>query len=225
MTHHVVPHSEATAHVKRGLQKSGKVNAVHLLTGKEFESVAGTLADDLRNDDHHVEVEFIDTNDLSDVVDTIARIAHQNPEEEIHINITGSPNIVAGGATAAAIYLGATPYYVPGPQNVEESNYEGVMELPTPTEPLSFEIEGLQRDVLQAIAGLEEVSQNGVILGEIGDELNEASQKISYHANKLEEKGFIESGDGLLEPSVDGRTKIVHLTEFGCFYLQCMSGE
>lgn len=223
MIRHIIPHSDVTAHVKPGLQASGRVDAVSLLTEEAFESVTHTLADDLRGDGLQVEIEFIDAEGLSEVLNTIAEIAYRNPEDEIHINIAGGANILAAGATAASIYLRARPYFVAGSQNGEDSEDESVKALPTPTQPLSFEIDGVQRDILEAIGGLEEVSRNGVILNEIGDELNEGAQKVSYHCNALEEKGLIESGNGLLVPSADGRTKIVHLTDFGRFFLQSMS--
>jgi DNA-binding transcriptional ArsR family regulator len=112
--------------------------------------------------------------------------------------------------------VGATPYYVLEPQTGEESIDDLVMQLPTPKQPLTFEIDGLQRDVLTTVGRWDEEGRRGVIYREIGEELGEAAQKISYHVNRLDEQG-------LLETENDGRSKRVYLTDMGRLYLSWTS--
>jgi len=213
MTLHIVPHGESTAHIKRGLRAYGGADTVYLLTSEAFEQVGYDLADELREFGYDVHLELIDAFDLRDVVDTVVNVAQDNPDSEIYINITGGTNLVAGGATASAFFIGATPYYVLRPQTGDESIDELVMGLPSPTQPLNFEIEGLQLEVLQTLGEWDQEGREGVILREIGEDLGEASQKISYHIGQLEDKG-------LLETELEGRTKHVYVTDVGRLYLQ-----
>jgi CRISPR locus-related DNA-binding protein len=183
------------------------------LTSEKFRSVGNELAEELTKFGYTVEVNLIDAFDLRDVVDTVVSVARENPDQEIYVNITGGTNLMAGAATASAFFIGATPYYVLEPQTGEESVDDLVMKLPSPTQPLTFEIEGLQLDVLQTLGRWDEEGRKGVILREIGEELGESSQKISYHVNQLQEKGLIES-------EIEGRTKHVYVTDVGRLYLR-----
>jgi len=213
MTLHIVPHGETRIHIKRGLQAYGAADSVKLLTSEAFEDVGYELAGELREFGYDVDVDLIDAFDLRDVVDTIVSVARNNPDQDIYVNITGGTNLVAGAATASAFFIGATPYYVLKPQTDEEAVDDLVMELPSPTQPLNFEIEGLQLDVLQTLGDWDEKGREGVILRDIGEKLGESSQKISYHVSQLEEKGLIET-------KMDGRMKNVHVTDVGRLYLQ-----
>jgi DNA-binding transcriptional ArsR family regulator len=151
-------------------------------------------------------------------VDTIVSIAKQHPADELFINITGGTNLVAGGATSSAFFVGATPYYVLERRDESTSVDDLVMELPAPTQPLTFEIEGLQREVLETLGEWDEQNRSGVIMREIGDELGESAQKVSYHVDQLEERG-------LVERRASGRAKRVYLTDVGKLYLQWTGKE
>jgi CRISPR locus-related DNA-binding protein len=218
MSLHIVPHGETTVHIKRGLQAYGSADHVQLLTSEKFQSVGNELAQELTEFGYNVEIDLIDAFDLRDVVDTIVSVARKNPDQEIYVNITGGTNLMAGAATASAFFIGATPYYVLEPQTGEESVDELVKKLPSPTQPLNFEIEGLQLDVLETLGRWDEEGRKGVILREIGEELSESSQKISYHVSQLEEKGLVET-------EMEGRTKHVYVTDVGRLYLQWTSHE
>lgn len=218
MSLHIVPHGETTVHIKRGLQAYGSADHVQLLTSEKFQSVGNELAEELTQFGYNVEIDLIDAFDLRDVVDTVVSVARENPDQEIYVNITGGTNLMAGAATASAFFIGATPYYVLEPQTGEESVDELVKKLPSPTQPLTFEIGGLQFDVLETLGEWDEDGRRGVILREIGDELGESSQKISYHISQLEEKGLVET-------EMEGRTKHVYVTDVGRLYLQWTSHE
>lgn len=218
MSLHIVPHGETTVHIKRGLQAYGSADHVQLLTSEKFQSVGNELAQELTEFGYNVEIDLIDAFDLRDVVDTVVSVARKNPDQEIYVNITGGTNLMAGAATASAFFIGATPYYVLEPQTGEESVDDLVKKLPSPTQPLNFEIEGLQLDVLETLGGWDEEGRKGVILREIGEELSESSQKISYHVSQLEEKGLVET-------EMEGRTKHVYVTDVGRLYLQWTSHE
>lgn len=213
MSLHIVPHGQTTVHIKRGLQAYGSADKVNLLTSEKFQSVGDELAEELTQFGYTVEVDLIDAFDLRDVVDTVVSVARETPDREIYVNITGGTNLMAGAATASAFFIGATPYYVLEPQTGEESVDDLVMKLPSPTQPLTFEIEGLQLDVLQTLGRWDEEGRKGVILRELGEELGESSQKISYHIDQLDKKGLVES-------EIEGRTKHVYVTDVGRLYLQ-----
>ena len=213
MSLHIVPHGETTVHIKRGLQAYGSADYVQLLTSEKFQSVGNELAEELTQFGYNVEIDLIDAFDLRDVVDTVVSVARENPDQEIYVNITGGTNLMAGAATASAFFIGATPYYVLEPQTGEESVDELVKKLPSPTQPLTFEIEGLQLNVLQTLGEWDKGGRRGVILREIGDELGESSQKVSYHVSQLQEKGLVET-------ETEGRAKQVYVTDVGRLYLQ-----
>lgn len=218
MSLHIVPHGETTVHIKRGLRTHGSAASVHLLTSEKFQSVGNELAEELTQFGYSVEVDLIDAFDLRDVVDTVVSVARENPDQDIYVNITGGTNLMAGAATASAFFIGATPYYVLEPQTGEEPVDELVKKLPSPTQPLMFEIEGLQLNVLQTLGTWDKEGRKGVILREIGEELGESSQKISYHVSQLQEKGLVET-------ETEGRTKHVYVTDVGRLYLQWTSQE
>lgn len=211
MNVHIVPHGRATEHVTRGLRSFQNVETVYLLTSDAFPDAGVELDETLTQfgfDTHH---RLIDAFDLRSVVDTIVDIARQYRNQDLAINVTGGTNLVAGAATSSAFFVGATPYYVLEPQTGDETIEDLVMRLPAPAQPLTFEIEGLQREVFETLAIWDQEDRRGVILREIGDELGEAPQKISYHVNRLEEQG-------LVRLEVDGRTKQVYVTDVGRLY-------
>lgn len=210
---HIVPHGRATIHVKRGLRDYASVDKVYLLTSDAFEDEGVELESELAEFGYNVESHLIDAFDLRSVVDTIVGIAKEYPDDELFINITGGTNLVAGGATSSAFFIGATPYYVLEPQDDDEDLDDLVMELPAPTQPLTFEIEGLQRDVLVTLGKWDEQGRRGVIMREIGEELGESAQKISYHVNQLETRGLVEKRSA-------GRSKNTYLTDVGKLYLR-----
>ncbi|MFC3957631.1 DUF6293 family protein [Halovivax cerinus] len=212
MSVHIVPHGRATEHIHRGLRAFGSVETIYLLTSDAFLSTGEELSSDLDQFGYEVHRRTIDAFDLRDVVDTIVNIAKENPGKEMYINITGGTNLVAGGSTSSAFFIGATPYYVLEPQNGEESIDDLVMRLPTPKQPLTFEIDGLQREVLTIVGRWDQQGRTGVIYRDIGEELGETPQKISYHVNRLVDHG-------LLETENEGRSKQVYLTDMGRLYL------
>jgi DNA-binding transcriptional ArsR family regulator len=210
---HIVPHGRATIHIKRGLRDYASVDKVYLLTSDAFEKEGVELESELAEFGYDVESRLINAFDLRSVVDTIVGIAKEYPDDDLFINITGGTNLVAGGATSSAFFIGATPYYVLEPQDGDEDLDDLVMELPAPTQPLTFEIEGLQRDVLVTLGDLDEQGRRGVIMREIGEELGESAQKISYHINQLETRGLVEKRS-------TGRSKNIYLTDVGKLYLR-----
>lgn len=218
MNVHIVPHGRDTTHVKRGLRSYSATDKVFLLTSDAFEEEGQELEQDLKEFGYEVERQLIDAFDLRSVVDTIVSIAKQHPGDELFINITGGTNLVAGGATSSAFFVGATPYYVLERRDESTSVDDLVMELPAPTQPLTFEIEGLQREVLETLGEWDEQNRSGVIMREIGDELGESAQKVSYHVDQLEERG-------LVERRASGRAKRVYLTDVGKLYLQWTGKE
>ena len=218
MNIHIVPHGRVTSHVKRGLRAYPGADRVYLLTSDAYEAEGVELQRELEEFGYEVDTRLIDAFDLRDVVDTIVSIAKQHSGDELYINITGGTNLVAGGATSSSFFIGATPYYVLEPQDGNEKTDDLVMSLPAPTQPLTFEIGGLQRELLVTLGRWDEAGRTDVIMREIGDELGESAQKISYHVDQLEKKGLVETQH-------DGRTKEVSVTDVGRLYLRWTGSE
>ncbi|MFB6186187.1 MAG: DUF6293 family protein, partial [Halobacteriaceae archaeon] len=114
---HIVPHGRNTTHVKRGLRAYTGADKVYLLTSDAFPEEGAKLRKDLEEFGYEVNQHQIDAFDLRSVVDTIVSIAREHTGDEVYINITGGTNLVAGGATSSAFFIGATPYYVLEPQD------------------------------------------------------------------------------------------------------------
>lgn len=214
---HIIPHGRNTTHVKRGLRAYPGADNVCLLTSNAFLEEGRELRQTLEEFGYTVDQTQIDAFDLRSVVDSIVSIAQEHTGDELFINITGGTNLVAGGATSSAFFIGATPYYVLEPQDGDEDLNELVMELPTPTQPLTFEIDGLQREVLVTLGEWENSGRTDVIMREIGEHLEESAQKISYHVDQLDKRG-------LLEKTTAGRSKKIHLTDMGKLYLRWTVG-
>jgi DNA-binding transcriptional ArsR family regulator len=204
--------------VKRGLRAYSGAEKVYLLTSDAFETEGIELEQNLEEFGYEVESRLIDAFDLRSVVDTIVSIAKKHPRDDLFINITGGTNLVAGGATSSAFFIGATPYYVLEPQDGTEPIDELVMELPAPTQPLTFEVEGLQRSLLVTLGDWAAEGRTGVIMREIGEALGESPQKVSYHVGQLEDRGLVERRSS-------GRSKNVYLTDIGRLYLQWTGKE
>ncbi len=211
MNVHIIPHGRATDHVTRGLRSFPNVQVVYLLTSDAFLDTGAELENTLTQFGYETYRKEIDAFELRNVVDTIVNIARDHRDEDLAINITGGTNLVAGASTSSAFFVGATPYYVLEPQTGNEPIDELVMRLPAPAQPLTFEIDGLQRDVFETLVIWDREGNTGVILREIGDEIGEAPQKISYHIKQLEKQGLVR-----IEP--DGRTKQVYVTDLGRLY-------
>lgn len=218
MNIHIVPHGKTTEHIKRGLRGYSGADKIYLLTSEAFLETGAQFAEELSDFGYEAEIKSIDAFDLRDVVDTIVTIARNHSGDKIYINITGGTNLMAGAATSSAFFIGATPYYVLEPQSDKEDVSDLVMELPAPTQPLTFEIEGLQREVLVTLGERDESGSTGVIMREIGDALGESAQKISYHVDQLVDKGLVETQQ-------EGRTKQVSVTDVGRLYLRWTKGD
>lgn len=121
MNIHIIPHGRVISHVKRGLRAYSGADKIYLLTSNAFESEGIELEADLEKFGYEVERRLIDAFDLRNVVDTIVSIAKQHSGDDLFINITGGTNLVAGGATSSAFFIGATPYYVLEPQDETEA--------------------------------------------------------------------------------------------------------
>ena len=217
MSIHIVPHGRVTEHVKRGLQGHSGVDEVHLLSSDRFLETSQELANELRTFGYDVEVHEISAFKLRSVVDTIVTIAKGHPGEEVYVNITGGTNLMAGAATSSAFFIGANPYYVLEPQ-ADESIDELIVSLPAPTQPLTFDLSGSQREVLELLGRWDAAGKGAVIGREIGDELGTSAQNVSYHVGKIEEKGLVTT-------KRNGRRKEIELTDAGRLYLRWTGGN
>jgi CRISPR locus-related DNA-binding protein len=214
---HIVPHGRTTEHIKKGLRAHGAVDKIYLLPSEKFTDVAAKLKGDLETFGYEVERREVDAFDLRSVVDTIVTIAREHTGDELYINMTGGTNLMAGAATSSAFFVGATPYYVLEQQD-DEALDELVISLPSPKQPLTFELSKPQRRVLDQLGEWDAIGRTGVIGRELGDELGVSAQKISYHVGKLEEKGLVETHP-------DGRQKKIELSDVGRLYLRWTGGN
>lgn len=210
---HIIPHGKNTDHIKRGLRAFKAIDRIYLLPGDKYRRVSSSLKNDLENFGYEVGIREIDAFNLRSIVDEIVGIAKENENADFFINITGGTNLMAGGATSSAFFIGAQAYYVLEGNEKETSIDELVIELPVPTQPLYLEIEGLKRDILKVIKERTLNGKNYVTQKDIRDELGESPQNISYHVKDLEKKG-------LIEKTVDGRNTKIKLMPQGELYLQ-----
>lgn len=210
---HIIPHGKNTDHIKRGLRTFEAIDKIYLLPGKKYRDVSLSSKKELEDFGYEVEIREIDAFDLRNIVDEIVDLAKENEDDELFINITGGTNLMAGGATSSAFFVGAKAYYVLERREEETPVDELVIELPVPTQPLYLEIKGLKRDILEVMK--ESTNKRGDEINQkyICDKLSESAQKISYHVNDLEEKG-------LLEKKVEGRDTKMKLRSQGELYLR-----
>ncbi len=217
MSIHIVPHGRVTEHIKQGLQGHSGVDEVHLLSSDRFLETSHELANELVAFGYNVEVHEISAFELRSVVDTIVTIAKKHPDEEIYVNITGGTNLMAGAATSSAFFIGANPYYVLEPQ-ADESIEELIVSLPAPTQPLTFDLNDSQREVLEQLGRWDATGKRGIIGREVGDKLSISAQNVSYHVGELEEKGLVTTNRS-------GRRKEIELTDVGRLYLRWTGGN
>lgn len=50
--------------------------------------------------------------DMNDIIEKIVKVAEQEKDSLIYINITGGTNLMAGAACSASFFIGAKAYYV-----------------------------------------------------------------------------------------------------------------
>lgn len=215
MSVHIVPHGRVTEHVKRGLRWHSSVEKVHLLSSERYKETSIDLGDELSEFGYEVELHEIQPFELRSVVDTIVTIAKEYSDLDVYINVTGGTNLMAGAATSSAFFIGAKPYYVLEPQN-DEPLEELIISLPAPKQPLTFDLSDSQREILEILQQWDSDGKTDVIGREIGDELGESAQNISYHIRSLDEKGLVETRRA-------GRRKEINITDVGRLYLRWTS--
>ncbi len=216
MSVHIAPHGRVTEHIKRGLRGYDAVDKVYLLPSAKFAETGRGLAEELEEFGYNVDIHEVNAFEMRSVVDTIVTIAKRHAEDDLYVNITGGTNLMAGAATSSAFFIGASPYYVLEPQG-DESVEELIMSLPSPTQPLTFNLSDPQREVLEQLGEWDAIGRTGVIGREIGDTLEISAQRVSYHIGKIEEKGLVNTRR-------DGRRKEIELTDVGRLYLRWTGG-
>lgn len=215
MNIHIIPHGRDTNHVKKGLRFYNSIDIVYLLPGKGFVDNSKKLKEELKKFGYRVEISEVNPFDLRSIVDTIVTIAKKHENDKIYINITGGTNLMAGGATSSAFFIGATAYYVMGKEDEEKPLKEQIKILPIPNQPLYVDITGLKRDIMEKLPQIiEEGKMNSI--KELRTKLRVYPQKIHFHIKELERKGLIKTHR-------EGRITKIEITPAGKLYLKWTS--
>lgn len=160
---------------------------------------------------HSVFLVQINAFDLYDVVANISRLAKENENSRIHINMTGGTNIMASGALLAGIIIRAEIFYLKEDLGSDKMPLEDrIIRMPSPKVSL-YDLDRRQREIIALLA-----RNNGTISGMqkvISNYFDISGQVTSYHVKRLE-------SFELVVVRTEGRTKTVTLTETGRLFSQ-----
>jgi len=212
MNIHIAPHGKDINNVTTGLNYYNAIDKVYLLTGEKYLDNSRTLREQLKNLGIEVEIREIDPFDYRDVVDTIMDIALIHKNDNIFINVTGGTNLMAGAATTTSFFIGAVAYYVLDKRYVKKPIGELVIEIPSPKQPLYYDINKSQREIMENLMNMEKKgTANSVQV--LGDKMNMYPQKIHYHIKELSKKNLVKT-------TQEGRVTKVEITPVGNLYLR-----
>ena len=162
------------------------------------------------------EIAEVDAFDLEDVLISIMNIHKKYAQEDLSINLTGGTKVMASAALLAGYILGLRVYYIQdGSIDKNKGKYikERTIELPVPRVNI-HDLEQTQKDILSYIfkegGRLEKAN---TVLHEV---LKITKQNASYHLKQLTKKD-------LISLTIDGRNKIVKLTNTGKLFARIFS--
>jgi CRISPR locus-related DNA-binding protein len=132
--------------------------------------------------------------DMNNIIEAIVRIAENEKQASIYINITGGTNLMAGAACSATFFIGAKAYYVLDENRLPKGSTleDQILELPTPKVPYARNLQKTQLKILSKL-----VQYNGTASNrQLHYELKTSPQKLSYNIRELETKGFVTTKRG-----------------------------
>lgn len=162
------------------------------------------------------EIVEVDAFDLEDVLITIMDIHRKYAQELLSINLTGGTKVMASAALLAGYILGLRVYYILDGsigKNKSKSIKELTIELPVPRVNI-HDLEKTQKEILSFIfkEGGRLEKANTVL----HEEIKITKQNASYHLKQLTKKD-------LISLTIDGRNKIVNLTNTGKLFARIVS--
>lgn len=162
------------------------------------------------------EIVEVDAFDLEDVLITIMEIHRKYAQELLSINLTGGTKVMASAALLAGYILGLRVYYILDGsigKNKGKSIKELTIELPVPRVNI-HDLEQTQKEILSFIfkEGGRLEKANTVL----HEEIKITKQNASYHLKQLTKKD-------LISLTIDGRNKIVNLTNTGKLFARIVS--
>jgi CRISPR locus-related DNA-binding protein len=179
-----------------------KADKIYLLHSKETLKYAEKLDKDLSAVGYaKIYLEEINPFELNSTVYKIIEIKNKEVNNNISINITGGTNLMAGAATSAAYFCGASAFYVLFDKKNKQST--GIYELPIPNLPYFKNLNKEKREILTFVSKKGQVKQI-----DIARDLGKTPQAISRHLKTLKRMKFVNIEE-------NGREKIVNLTNEG----------
>ena len=162
------------------------------------------------------EIQEVDAFDLENVMITIMDLHKKYVQDNLSINLTGGTKVMASAALLAGYILGVRVYYIQD-GSIEKNKGKGIkeltIELPVPKTNIT-DLEETQRNMLAYIyqeKGYLERANTA-----IHEALKISKQNASYHLKQLVEKE-------LISLTIDGRNKIVKLTNTGKLFARIFS--
>ena len=162
------------------------------------------------------EIQEVDAFDLENVMITIMDLHKKHVQDNLSINLTGGTKVMASAALLAGYILGVRVYYIQD-GSIEKNKGKGIreltIELPVPKTNIT-DLEETQRNMLAYIyqeKGYLERANTA-----IHEALKISKQNASYHLKQLVEKE-------LISLTIDGRNKIVKLTNTGKLFARIFS--
>ncbi|WP_400238405.1 HFX_2341 family transcriptional regulator domain-containing protein [Methanomethylophilus alvi] len=160
-----------------------------------------------------VDMHVIDAFDLYSITETILKVASDEralyPDSEFWVNITSGTNLMAGAASAASYFIGATLYYVQGMKKDDGMIGSSVKCFSTPRVPDINSLGKMSKDILRFVAGWDYKSNGNKLLNrDVANSLGISVQNASYHLRKLRDDGLLK-----IEKTVAGRSGKVNERE------------
>ncbi len=162
------------------------------------------------------EVHEVDAFDLENVIISIMDLHKKHRQDNLSINLTGGTKVMASAALLSGYILGVRIYYIQD-GSIEKNQGKGIkeltIELPVPKTNID-DLEETQRNILSYV-----YQENGLLERAntaIHEALKISKQNASYHLKQLEDKE-------LISLTIDGRNKIVKLTNTGKLFARIFS--
>lgn len=162
------------------------------------------------------EVQEVDAFDLENVLITIMDFHKKHKQDNLSINLTGGTKVMASAALLSGYILGVRIYYILD-GSIEKNQGKGIkeltIELPVPKTNID-DLEETQRNILSYV-----YQENGLLERAntaIHEALKITKQNASYHLKQLNDKE-------LISLTIDGRNKIVKLTNTGKLFARMFS--
>lgn len=223
---HLITVGTDAERIKAGLRRmsADKVYLLHSPDGarasdgevKDFAAIAKSMAEDLRAAGYDVSLEEVPPYDLGGIVYRMVGISRRERDAgpvRFWVNISGGTNLMAGAATAASYFLGATVYYV---LRGEGTLQEKVVEFPTPAMPDADRLGDTALDCLRYVASHE--AEGDVTNARMARDMGWSPQKANHSVGVLRDWHLLDVTRGTGPNGRNMRESRITLTDHGRLY-------